>query len=82
MGYEKINESMNYNFEAKGGEFYNIFFNFVKENSEILDLEETEQFLLPEEAFGDNRKRPGYEKAKQLVEVLKQEKTQNYGRSK
>ncbi len=81
MGFKKINESMNYNFEAKGAELYNIYYNFIKENSEIIDLEQAESFLLPPEAFTDNRKRTGYEKAKQLVEVLKQEKTQNYGRS-
>ena len=81
MGFKKINESMNYNFEAKGGEIYNIMYNFVKENSEILDMDVVEQYLLPEEAFGDNRKRPGYEKAKQIVDTLKQEKRETYGRS-
>lgn len=81
MGFKRINDSMNYNFDAKGTEIYNIYYNFIKENNEIIDLEQAETFLLPPQAFTDNRERKGYEKAKQLVEVLKQEKKQNYGRS-
>lgn len=81
MGFKKINERLNYNFDAQGSEIYQIYYDFIKENAEIIDLQQAESFLLPPQAFGDNRKRQGYEQVKQLIETTKMEMTNNYGRS-
>ena len=80
MEFKKINELMNYNYESKGTDIYKIFTEFINSNSEIIDLKEAEQFLLPPEAFGDNRKRniEDYKTAKQTIEELKNNK--NYKR--
>ena len=81
MGFKKINERLNYNYEAKGTEIYKIYYDFIKENAEIIDLQQAEAFLLPPQAFGDDRKRQGYEQVKQLIETTKIEMKKGYGRS-
>jgi hypothetical protein len=77
MGIKKTSEKMNYNFATKGSELYNIIYELVEDNSEILDMNFVEKQLLPPNAFGDGRKREGYERLKQLIEIKKQEKIEN-----
>ena len=76
MEFMKIMDLMNYNYESKGVELYNIYNSFIDANIEILSVEQLENAknnLLPPNAFDDERNR-SFNDYNNLITKLSKEK--------